>query len=547
MSLKAVVLAPSKIQAEESAAWVVSGDVDEGIYKKRYEIQGRKMDVTCTPLYAGMEEKKPTVVDSVLIFYDKEAEVEGLKPIIDFYMTVPIKVLISSSRVESLETSLKAKTLPKSDPMELVSHMIEAHNQMVKLIKAVFDAFDKDNSGFIDLVELRAVATELGADIPEGDVHLIMKELDTNKDGKISLEEFTAWWRGGRKGKSLSLRRMVQGTLKTNSKLQGLVEKLKKYGDLGVESKFGEELLESHFNIHLNKVEKPGVMLTAKVMIGGEAVKEDVNLMSNMFGTNKDDFFACIGFKPKGGADPAKVKDKLFKLVTKSLIVVGSLVPGADMVSESVEIDTAHSMGKVWMHAKPKEEMTMMAEQGWAMFPTALAQGPVGNSVEFYVTFASDFDKLCQDEVPMYEHLFNGLSIEIKGSCKKQVSEMLTTMVAQLGPMTQMLPPPVVPLLTAFATTTLKGEIVFEADAETREAVKENVTSIFEMANISFPALKGMGMDPAMAAIDQLPIAKETYEFIKTYIEDIEIMAFAPGVVIKLYFLLPGLSTLITP
>ena len=61
--------------------------------------------------------------------------------------------------------------------------------------KAAFDAVDSDRSGFIDEPELKSVmcsvANDIGMDQPsDSDVRDVLRDLDTNRDGKISLDEF---------------------------------------------------------------------------------------------------------------------------------------------------------------------------------------------------------------------------------------------------------------------------------------------------------------------------------------------------------------------
>lgn len=66
------------------------------------------------------------------------------------------------------------------------------------VIKNVFNSFDKDASGYIDPNELKAVSKELGRELDASELEECMKDLDLNKDGKISLDEFTKWWLSGR-------------------------------------------------------------------------------------------------------------------------------------------------------------------------------------------------------------------------------------------------------------------------------------------------------------------------------------------------------------
>ena len=45
-------------------------------------------------------------------------------------------------------------------------------------MKKVFSSFDKDNSGFLDVKELKAVSKELGREMDEAEVEECLKDLD---------------------------------------------------------------------------------------------------------------------------------------------------------------------------------------------------------------------------------------------------------------------------------------------------------------------------------------------------------------------------------
>lgn len=62
----------------------------------------------------------------------------------------------------------------------------------------IFHSFDKDNSGFIDINELKQVSKELGREMDQSELEECMKDLDINKDNKISYDEFRKWWLSGR-------------------------------------------------------------------------------------------------------------------------------------------------------------------------------------------------------------------------------------------------------------------------------------------------------------------------------------------------------------
>jgi len=67
-----------------------------------------------------------------------------------------------------------------------------------KEIKQCFDAVDTDKSGFIESGEVEALFLQIyqrkgntANPKTKGAVEAFVKELDTNKDGKVSLQEFS--------------------------------------------------------------------------------------------------------------------------------------------------------------------------------------------------------------------------------------------------------------------------------------------------------------------------------------------------------------------
>ncbi|KAL3891019.1 hypothetical protein ACJMK2_003283 [Sinanodonta woodiana] len=66
-------------------------------------------------------------------------------------------------------------------------------------IRQAFKVFDKDGNGVIDKNELRLAMRTLGEKVSEADVTEMMRDADTNGDGKIDYEEFARMWTMGLK------------------------------------------------------------------------------------------------------------------------------------------------------------------------------------------------------------------------------------------------------------------------------------------------------------------------------------------------------------
>ena len=64
----------------------------------------------------------------------------------------------------------------------------------------VFKSFDSDNSGYLDIDKLKEVSKQLlnGRELDQAELEECMKDLDMNKDNKITYDEFRKWWLSGR-------------------------------------------------------------------------------------------------------------------------------------------------------------------------------------------------------------------------------------------------------------------------------------------------------------------------------------------------------------
>ncbi len=63
-----------------------------------------------------------------------------------------------------------------------------------KIILQEFKKLDKDGSGYLTREELRtwlkSLAKDINMDLTENDIDQLIRKLDENKDGKVSIDEF---------------------------------------------------------------------------------------------------------------------------------------------------------------------------------------------------------------------------------------------------------------------------------------------------------------------------------------------------------------------
>lgn len=93
---------------------------------------------------------------------------------------------------------------------------VEKKVKDVAEVKAAFDHFDADASGFIDKAEFAALSADLGELLDDEELAAAVKEIDVSGDGKISFNEFIRWWTTDKKSNSKSAAKVA--LLKTKLK-----------------------------------------------------------------------------------------------------------------------------------------------------------------------------------------------------------------------------------------------------------------------------------------------------------------------------------------
>ncbi|CAI0549451.1 unnamed protein product [Linum tenue] len=122
-------------------------------------------------------------------------------------------------------------TLDYGEFVAVTIHLQKMENDVH--VRRAFVYFDKDGSGYIDLDELREALVDGNGKTDEAALNDIMREVDTDKDGCISYDEFvtmmkagTDWRKASRqysreRFKSLSLNLMKNGSLHLHDALTG--------------------------------------------------------------------------------------------------------------------------------------------------------------------------------------------------------------------------------------------------------------------------------------------------------------------------------------
>jgi len=72
-----------------------------------------------------------------------------------------------------------------------MSKRLEEQNSLVSL-KQAFKIFDRNEVNSFTILDIRAVMTNLGEKMSDSDLQEMFQDIDMDKDGKISFNEFVA-------------------------------------------------------------------------------------------------------------------------------------------------------------------------------------------------------------------------------------------------------------------------------------------------------------------------------------------------------------------
>jgi len=534
-----VAIGKTEDKANKIASWIVGGKTLLGIFKTNYQMAGRSIEVIAEPIWPGCKKAKSRG-DVVLVSCMEPTDLVGIEEYINHYMNVAVKFIIydGTPAQADKEKEWSASGFPIGDPQNLINMLEKAHDDISKLVKNVFEHFDHDKSGFIDLKELTEVAKELGVLLPPAEAEVLYKELDDNKDGKISLEEFTLWWRSGRQGKSYKLSDMVMRGIKKSNSLSLAASMLDQYGGLKDLKEEDKKLINSQLSLHFNKVKNVGgIMIHAMFMTQGKALDAHLQQYGSCLSFPAGESYMALAFGCK--KDPKVVCETAKELVETAYTLIASTSTQAEREMKRVKREYGVSPAKKVIVGLGLPEEAFGTDTVLRYIKMAFPDIHVEQNIDLFLKLATDFAKLSTETRTLLDVLLDGVSLNLD----LQILQQFANKVAMMNSV------PGMPLIMAqiiqengMYANKLNGELEFEVDAEMKAKFGKKLERI--VPPMPCCALKGMLSGMAKGFMESMPILSKTRDFVKDDIDSIEIfIPFGGKIGVKIYMELPGMDT----
>jgi hypothetical protein len=538
-----VSIGKADYKAKKISAWIVGGLIDDLAFKKTYPIAGRQILVSAEPMWPECKMPKPRC-DVVLIASLEEKDLIGIDELVKDYMTVPVKFIVyeGAAPPKEKEKEWGAAALQMQDPQVLIEKLRKAHDELAALVKNIFEEFDKDKRGYIDLKDLTQVAKELGVLLSPAEAELMYKELDENKDGKISLKEFTDWWRNGRQGKSYKLSEMLTKGIQKSKALSLAANLLEQYGGLKDLVEEEQKVIKSQFEIHVNRVKNVGgLILNGMFMSPGKALDAHLQQYRTClsFPTNSTFFAMAFGCKKAPQQVLENLKDILEKILT--------IDKGLKRLSTDFPREYGISTNKKVILGAMLPENALMIDVALKNLAKAFPNFKVEQTLSVFVKFATDLAKLStEDRSALDMLLFDGVSVDLEFQILQAFASKVATMgdqakkfLGQMGNVAQLIQE------NGMYANSVTGELEFDVNQELRAKVADIVGESNPL-NTPLKIFKGMFAPILKKKIEKMPILGKAKDFLMDDIENVEMFFYLDGkMAVKVYAELPGLKTLL--
>lgn len=378
-------------------------------------------------IYPGISSKIPRPID--VVFYrlseepeDIEEELDSFRLFTDKLQYVLHKIVVASHETaEILAFALEiGGTFKRQNDLENINReAIELNKALVQRIHTVFQAFDRDNSGYLDIKEIEQVSAELGHSVSSDELALLFGEVDENADGQISLTEFTNWYKSGRLGSNKLLRNLTSSIASAKGLLKNAGKELNQL--LGTESNY-DEAINLHIIAHNRSVDSTG--LKAELRVSAEKIDE-LEALAGEASVPEEHSAIIVSIKVASqGEDPEATTSREF---SKLLSLISSFDPAIDTILQDSRLTVRTKGDRVYVILSVNLN-EMRPFNGVLKEVSALVNAcKFKQDLHVKGTWEISMEDLFEDERNVFENFIEDFNLEVTLKLWRRYRELLLT------------------------------------------------------------------------------------------------------------------------
>jgi hypothetical protein len=302
-------------------------------------------------IYPGPQQQIPRPLDAVFYFLnneeedDRETELDALRLFSEKIGYVIHKAVVSRESAEVLAFGLevRAPVIRVNSVSDIIGQINGVDNELTQRITTVFNAFDRDNSGFLDIKEIEQVSSELGHSVTSDELERLFAEVDENGDGQISLSEFTNWYKSGRVGSNKLFRNLTSKLAKTKGSLKNAGTELQRA--LGDEDAHDDKI-ELHLKAHHGTVEGSSVQVEAHVVAGK---LDELETLATEAGATEGQTVLILSFESAETLSSAELEQTTSNEFAKLVSLVSTFDPMIDSILQSSRLTVRPKGNRIYV------------------------------------------------------------------------------------------------------------------------------------------------------------------------------------------------------
>ncbi len=216
----------------------------------------------------------PRHFEAVVIYHTSAQEINFIKDEIQRYGEAPIKAYLAQSGPIYDGAPQKASSFSVDNVGGMLAKLRQQRQELEEFMLKCFQSLDKDGNGYIEATELRAISKELGRELDSIEADECLKDIDINKDGKISFPEFSKWWLSGRQGLSPWMRALLSSKVTAMKLVDTLSTPMQEVLAEVTETSLSD-IATSSLTVNINIIEEPGLAIDAKLLLLSQELQKE--------------------------------------------------------------------------------------------------------------------------------------------------------------------------------------------------------------------------------------------------------------------------------